>query len=105
MRLILVVVAFCAITHVACSSYSQKNVDGGMKLKCAGSAYDPCGSNADCMSNFCHDYNGAGITVCTQLCTAGDNSTCPVDATGANGDCNMMGNCKPAEANTCGSAS
>ena len=84
----------------ACSSYSQTTVDGKPST-CAGSAYDPCGSNADCMSNFCHDYNGAGITVCTQTCTPGDDSTCPVDATGSNGFCNNMGNCKPAKANTC----
>jgi hypothetical protein len=54
------------------------------------------------MSNFCHDYNGAGLTVCTITCTPGDNSTCPVDATGSNGFCNNMGNCKPSQANVCG---
>ncbi|HEY1549629.1 MAG TPA: hypothetical protein VGG28_17495 [Kofleriaceae bacterium] len=86
----------------ACSSYSSTKVDGG-ESKCAGNIYDPCGSNGDCMSNFCHDYNGAGITVCTVTCTAGDNSTCPIDMTGSNGFCNNMGNCKPSEANVCGS--
>jgi hypothetical protein len=91
-----------ALVIGACSSYSSTKVDGGATT-CAGNVYDPCGSNGDCMSNFCHDYNGAGLTVCTVTCTAGDNSTCPIDMTGSNGFCNNMGNCKPAEANVCGS--
>ena len=91
-----------ALAVVACSSYSQTLVDGGA-TKCAGNVYDPCGSNGDCMSNFCHDYNGAGLTVCTMTCTPGDSSTCPLDTTGSNGFCNTMGNCKPAQANICGS--
>ena len=87
---------------VACSSYSQTLVDGGV-TNCTGNVYDSCGSNGDCMSNFCHDYNGAGLTVCTITCTPGDSSTCPLDSTGSNGFCNSMGNCKPAQANVCGS--
>jgi len=84
----------------ACSSYSVTRADGGAST-CAGDIYDPCGSNGDCKSNFCHDYNGAGFTVCTIACTPGDNATCPTDSTGSNGACNTMGNCKPARANVC----
>ncbi|HEY3806696.1 MAG TPA: hypothetical protein VGL61_29035 [Kofleriaceae bacterium] len=98
----LALLALLAISRTGCSSYSEKLVDGGMKANnCAGDVYDPCGSNGDCMSGMCHDYNGAGITVCTTSCSA--SSPCPVDASGSNGFCNNMGNCKPAEANTCGS--
>jgi len=95
------IVLAIAWSSVACSSYQQITVDGRAANTCAGSAYDPCGSNGDCMSNFCHDYNGAGLTVCTVTCSA--SSPCPIDATGSAGFCNNMGNCKPAEANTCGS--
>jgi hypothetical protein len=95
MRLLLVALA-------ACSSYSETLVDSGATT-CAGDIYDPCGSNGDCMSSFCHDYNGDGLTVCTTTCTPGDSSMCPPDATGSNAFCNNMGNCKPARANVCGS--
>jgi hypothetical protein len=90
------------IALVACSSYEAHLVDsGGGSSTCPGAVYDPCTSNDQCMSLNCHAYNTSGIQVCTQACTPGDNSTCPVDATGANGFCNNMGNCKPAKANTC----
>jgi hypothetical protein len=101
MRSTLLFALFFALVVVACSSYSHTTVDGGA-TKCAGNVYDSCGSNGDCMSNFCHDYSAAGLTVCTMTCTPGDNSTCPVDSTGSNGFCNTMGNCKPAKANVCG---
>jgi hypothetical protein len=35
------------------------------------------------------------------MCTAGDNTTCPIDSTGAHGTCNNMSNCKPAAPNNC----
>jgi len=86
----------------ACSSYSEKLVDGGITTNnCPGNLFDPCGSNGDCMSGMCHDYNGAGVTVCTTSCSP--TNPCPVDATGSAAFCNNMGTCKPAEANTCGS--
>jgi len=88
----------------ACSSYEVHLVDGGngsAARTCTGSAFDPCTTADQCASMNCHLYNGAGIQVCTQVCTPGDNTTCPVDATGANGVCNNMGMCKPAKANDC----
>jgi hypothetical protein len=87
----------------ACSSYEVHLVDagsGGMRT-CTGSAFDPCTTNDQCASANCHLYNGAGLQVCTQACTPGDNTTCPVDASGVNGTCNNMGMCKPAKANDC----
>jgi hypothetical protein len=99
--LALVVAAACSYYHTTYSidASTGGGVDSGNE--CTGSAYDPCTGNSQCMSMQCHDYLGAGIEVCTQSCTPGDNSTCPVDSTGANGDCNAMGNCKPAKANSC----
>jgi hypothetical protein len=68
---------------------------------CTGAVYDPCTTADQCMSQQCHFYMQSNFTVCTQTCTPGDNSTCPVDASGANGVCNNMGRCKPAVANNC----
>src|SRR5437763_14343988 len=45
--------------------------------KCTGAVYDPCTGPTQCMSGQCQLFNGAGIQVCTQACTAGDNTTCP----------------------------
>src|SRR3954466_10517639 len=87
----------------ACSSYEVHTVDaqGGQMRTCTGAAFDPCTTNDQCTSANCHLYNGAGLQVCTQVCTVGDNSTCPVDASGANATCNNMGMCKPIKANDC----
>jgi len=102
--LVLVVVAACSYYHTTYSidaaAPGSGDADAGGNA-CTGSAYDPCTDNTQCMSMQCHDYRGANIEVCTQSCTPGDNSTCPVDSTGANGSCNSMGNCKPAQANPC----
>jgi hypothetical protein len=77
-------------------------MDGsGGGTPCTGAVYDPCTDNTQCMSMQCHSYMMAGLQVCTQACTAGDNTTCPVDITGAHGTCNPMSNCKPAAANHC----
>jgi hypothetical protein len=88
----------------ASSSYEVHLVDSGAgsaARTCVGSPFDPCTTNDQCSSMNCHLYSGLGIQVCTQVCTPGDNTTCPVDATGANGICNTMGICKPAKANDC----
>jgi len=68
---------------------------------CTGAAYDPCTTNAQCMSNNCHLYQQQSLQVCVTTCTPGDNTTCPVDKTGARGVCNQMAICKPAVANDC----
>ncbi|HUJ60348.1 MAG TPA: hypothetical protein VLX92_17725 [Kofleriaceae bacterium] len=87
---------------VACTNkHNGTTVDGPVGSACTGAVYDPCTSNDQCMSMNCHFYNASNLQVCTQACTAGDNSTCPVDSTGSNGLCNTMGNCKPAAANPC----
>jgi hypothetical protein len=87
----------------ACSSYEVHLVDSGTNAMrtCLGSAFDPCTTSDQCDSMNCHLYSGTGVQVCTQVCTPGDNTTCPVDATGANATCNGMGICKPSKANDC----
>lgn len=105
MRPLIAAIVVCLVA-AACSSHSTTTFDArldgaGSGVACTGAIYDPCTSPAQCMSANCHLYMNAGIQVCTQTCTAGMNSTCPVDSTGANGFCNNMGNCKPAKANSC----
>ena len=68
---------------------------------CTGAAFDPCTTNDQCMSMDCHFYGTSNLTVCTQTCTPGDNSTCPVDASGNHALCNTKGLCKPVAANNC----
>jgi hypothetical protein len=89
---------------VACSSNTSHSVDAALDSHtrtCTGAVYDPCATNDQCMSMNCHFYNQSALTICTTTCTPLDNSTCPVDSTGAHGTCNNMGNCKPAAANNC----
>ena len=74
---------------------------GGTALPaCTGAVYDPCTGPAQCTSDMCQLFNGAGIQVCTQACTPGDNTTCP-QQNGAPATCNNMGICKPNAANSC----
>jgi hypothetical protein len=76
--------------------------DSGEPLPaCTNAAFDPCTSNDQCTSGNCHLFMQDGIQVCTQACTPLDDSTCPVDANGVNGECNMKGICKPSAANAC----
>ena len=95
------------VVAVACSGSSTTHVDAsnidtmGSGPACTGAVYDNCTMASQCMSTNCHLYMGNGFQVCTTTCTPGNNSTCPVDATGSNGFCNNMGICKPAAANTC----
>lgn len=68
---------------------------------CTGAVYDPCTTADQCSSMNCHYYQQSNFTVCTQTCTYGDDTTCPVDSSGNHGSCNKMGICKPAVANAC----
>ena len=98
-----------ACLYIACTNGSPAKMDAakldsmgsGSGAMCLGSAYDPCTDNTQCMSQMCHLYTMSNLQVCTVTCTPGDNTTCPKDATGANGTCNNMANCKPAQANNC----
>lgn len=76
-------------------------IDGPGGATCTGASYDPCTAATQCMSNNCHLFQQQSLQVCVPTCTPGDNSTCPVDKTGANGMCNNMGICRPAAANDC----
>jgi hypothetical protein len=49
---------------------------------------------------MCHLFSGE-FQVCTQACTAGDNSTCPKSAGDTTPKCNNRGICKPAINNMC----
>jgi hypothetical protein len=89
---------------VACTGHKTTVQDAPMAdsmRTCTGAAYDPCTTATQCTSMNCHDYKGSMLQVCTEACTPGDSSTCPIDNTGSNGFCNNMGTCKPAAANSC----
>jgi hypothetical protein len=79
-------------------------VDGGVgsggAATCTGAAYDPCNAAAQCTSGVCQNFAGSGFQVCTQACTPGDNTTCPMQ-NGLPATCNNMGICKPAAATSC----
>lgn len=78
-------------------------IDGGAgtaAATCTGAAYDPCSAPGQCTSGTCQLFSGSGFQVCTQTCTPGDNTTCPMQ-NGQPAQCNNMGICKPAAANTC----
>ena len=80
-------------------------VDGGTgsgsgSATCTGAAYDPCNDNTQCTSGKCQLFSGSGFQVCTQTCTPGDSTTCPMQ-NGQAAQCNNMGICKPLAANTC----
>lgn len=65
---------------------------------CTGALYDSCTDNTQCTSNNCKTFNAAGITVCTQACSA--QNPCP-DQNGQAVMCNNMGICRPNTANAC----
>jgi hypothetical protein len=67
---------------------------------CTGALYDNCTSSSQCTSGMCHLFSGE-FQVCTQPCTAGDDSTCPASAGGTSPKCNNRGICKPAVNNMC----
>jgi len=76
------------------------DTDGGAAAACTGAVYDPCTDASQCQSGMCQLYQQAGIQVCTQTCTPGDSTTCPMQ-NGQPAQCNNMGLCKPAAANSC----
>jgi hypothetical protein len=83
------------------SGSNMAQPDAGTTLSaCTNAIYDPCTSNAQCTSGNCQLFNGSGFQVCTQTCTPGDATTCPMQ-NGQPAQCNNMGICKPAAANTC----
>lgn len=80
---------------------NQDTPDGGTAAAaCTGAAYDPCTDGTQCTSGTCQEFAQAGIQVCTQSCTPGDATTCPMQ-NGMPQQCNNMGICRPAAANDC----
>jgi hypothetical protein len=91
-----------AVIAQACGGDAPPMVDANPAgPKCTAAVYDLCNTEHDCTSAMCHLFMADGFQVCTQACTAGDNTTCPVDSSGNHGTCNPMGICKPAAANMC----
>ncbi len=101
MRRWLAWLVFAACTNSHGTPTDAPMMGSGSGSMCTGAVYDPCTDNTQCMSSMCHLYTATNLQVCTQSCTAGNNTTCPTDVTGVNGTCNNMGNCKPAAANNC----
>lgn len=78
-------------------------VDGGTgtaSATCTGEVYDPCNDPSQCSSGRCQLFSQSGIQVCTQACTPGDDTTCPMQ-NGQAAQCNTKGICKPPGANSC----
>jgi hypothetical protein len=85
------------------SGAADQLIDGGAgsaAATCTGAAYDPCTDSAQCTAGTCQLFNGSGFQVCTQTCTPGDSTTCPMQ-NGQPAQCNNMGLCKPLAANDC----
>jgi hypothetical protein len=53
------------------------------------------------MSMDCRNFAADGFQVCSMVCTAGDDTTCPATLDGKKATCNAMGICKPPAANDC----
>jgi hypothetical protein len=93
----------------ACSGNQPADVDANPAgPMCTKAYYDLCTTEHDCdvamtgsTSGVCHYFMADNYMICTNTCTPGDNSTCPKDASGTNGTCNMMGLCKPSAPNMC----
>lgn len=65
---------------------------------CHGDLYDPCTTEHDCQDMMCMPFGS--FESCTQVCTPGDNSTCPKQG-GKAATCNASGLCEPTAPNTC----
>jgi len=97
----LVLIALVAVA-IGCGSSGGKGPAPDADLNaplCTGVLYDNCSSASQCMSGDCHLFMGE-FQVCTQPCTAGDDSTCPLSS-GMTSKCNNRGICKPAVNNMC----
>jgi hypothetical protein len=93
------VLAVCACGGDDTSMQAQP--DATPEAACTGALYDLCVTNDDCMSGNCRFFGTSNYSACITTCTAGDDTTCPVDKTGNHATCNDKGNCKPAAPNNC----
>lgn len=98
-QLRIAVVVALALVGCEAKDKSIPDADPAAPL-CTGQVYDNCTDNSQCMSGMCHLFSGE-FQVCTQACTANDNSTCPQSAGGTTPKCNNRGICKPAINNMC----
>jgi hypothetical protein len=92
MRRFASVLVFGMAAVAACTGDAPKNTS------CTGALYDPCGTEHDCQSGMCLPFGN--LVVCTQGCTAGDNSTCPKQD-GMTVTCTPAGTCQPPAQNMC----
>jgi hypothetical protein len=95
------VLAFVLVAACSSSDNGATTADAPTGPACTGAIYDNCTTNDQCMSQNCHFFDKSNFTVCITTCTAGDNTTCPIDSSGNHATCNNMGLCKPAAANNC----
>ncbi len=95
MQLARIALMLALVVGCEASDKSAPDADPAAPL-CTGVVYDNCSTAAQCMSGMCHLFSGE-FQVCTQACTAGDDSTCP----GTAPKCNNRGICKPATNNMC----
>jgi hypothetical protein len=101
-RIAIMTVLFTAACGQGAGGTDEPTPDAALfGVLCTNAAFDPCTANDQCSTGECHLFRNDGIQACTIACTPFDDTTCPMDVTGAHGTCNMKGICKPAEANHC----
>ena len=74
--------------------------DAGGTPQCSKQLYDSCRDEHDCTSALCRPFADIDLPVCTMMCTAGDNSTCPKQH-GVEVTCGADSLCHPPKANSC----
>jgi hypothetical protein len=79
----------------------QTQPDAAPAPMCTKALYDVCMTNADCMSGNCRFYTMGNFYACTQPCTVGMDTTCPLDSAGQQPKCNNEGLCRPTVPNNC----
>lgn len=89
-----VVVCFTVVTACAGDDGANKNP------QCHKAIYDVCGDEHDCDSALCRPFDDITLPICTAMCTAGDDTTCPKQ-NGKVVTCGSDGLCHPPMANAC----
>ena len=86
-----------ALVLAACSGDVPVSIDApaGTKAAFGAACTVTSDTSTECTSGVCtNTIDMTGHDVCSQKCTFGDDSTCPVGSTGVK-KCNMKGYCKP----------
>ena len=88
---------FCAFLAIAASACAG---DAAGTPQCTKQLYDNCRDEHDCDSALCRPFADIDLPVCTAMCTAGDNTTCPKQHN-QEVTCGADGLCHPPAANSC----